>query len=379
MKQLISLTVLLFLLISFRTTTSPQQNRSSASKSVIQVAILLDVSNSMDGLIDQAKEQLWNMVSLLGKTECQGETPRIEIALYEYGRPTNNPMNGFVKQITPFTTDLDLLSQKLFALRTSGGDEYCGEVIHQSVRDLNWETSNNNAYKVIFIAGNESFKQGKYSSEKACAEAREKSIVINSIYCGDELQGVKEFWNSLETCGKGKYSHINQNLKETDIPTPFDSSLIALNTQLNLTYLPFGSRGVDGYAAQASADKQNLAYSRSQGVKRISAKAKGKVYRNDSWDLVDAQSNDSLFIERLDSLSIPENLRNQSRAAIKQYVAGLQISRTGIQQEIAKINNQREAYIRTHEKNSPVQEPTLQSALEKIIREQVEQHNMHIH
>ena len=30
----------------------------------IQAAILLDVSNSMDGLIDQAKNQLWNMVNV---------------------------------------------------------------------------------------------------------------------------------------------------------------------------------------------------------------------------------------------------------------------------------------------------------------------------
>ena len=35
----------------------------------IQAAILLDVSNSMDGLIAQAKAQLWNMVSVMGKNK----------------------------------------------------------------------------------------------------------------------------------------------------------------------------------------------------------------------------------------------------------------------------------------------------------------------
>src|SRR5436190_20610689 len=55
----------------------------------IQAAILLDVSNSMDGLISQAKAQLWNMVSIMGKAQCDGITPQIEIALYEYGRPDN--------------------------------------------------------------------------------------------------------------------------------------------------------------------------------------------------------------------------------------------------------------------------------------------------
>ena len=66
-------------------------NKETVTKSInqnpkIQAAILLDVSNSMDGLIEQAKAQLWNMVSVMGKAKCDGVAPQIEIALYEYGR-----------------------------------------------------------------------------------------------------------------------------------------------------------------------------------------------------------------------------------------------------------------------------------------------------
>src|SRR5437868_11792584 len=105
---------------------------ASNTNSKIQVAILLDVSNSMDGLIDQAKAQLWNMVSVMGKAKCDDVTPQIEIALYEYGRTTNNEREGYVKQISGFTSDLDKLSQDLFNLKTLGGDEYCGHVIYTS-------------------------------------------------------------------------------------------------------------------------------------------------------------------------------------------------------------------------------------------------------
>src|SRR5688572_9246335 len=115
----------------------------------IQVAILLDVSNSMDGLIEQAKSQLWNMVSVMGRAKCDGQTPQIEIALYEYGSPRNDEKSGYVKQISPFTTDLDGLSAKLFALTTNGGSEYCGQVIYSSIDELKWDTSSLN-YKVIF-------------------------------------------------------------------------------------------------------------------------------------------------------------------------------------------------------------------------------------
>ena len=89
---------------------SPKKIKNNAK---IQAAILLDVSNSMDGLIEQAKAQLWTMVNVMGKAKCNGETPQIEIALYEYGRDNNDLKKGYVKQITPFTSDLDNLSQKL--------------------------------------------------------------------------------------------------------------------------------------------------------------------------------------------------------------------------------------------------------------------------
>jgi len=81
----------------------------------IQAAILLDVSNSMDGLIEQAKAQLWNMVSTMGKAQCDNNvSPQIEIALYEYGRTTNDAGKGYVKQINAFTNDLDQVSKNLF-------------------------------------------------------------------------------------------------------------------------------------------------------------------------------------------------------------------------------------------------------------------------
>src|SRR6187402_3616625 len=121
------LQVLIILIAIFTTTAfvnTPRDLRKPSPKK-IQVAILLDVSNSMDGLINQAKSQLWNMVSVLGKANCEGQTPQIEIALYEYGRSSNNPGNGYVQRINSFTKDLDQVSKNLFRLTTNGGDEYC--------------------------------------------------------------------------------------------------------------------------------------------------------------------------------------------------------------------------------------------------------------
>lgn len=55
----------------------------ATSENKIQVAILLDTSSSMDGLIEQAKSRLWNIVNTLTTLKHNGKTPNIEIALYE--------------------------------------------------------------------------------------------------------------------------------------------------------------------------------------------------------------------------------------------------------------------------------------------------------
>ena len=64
----------------------PISTNSEKSNTKIQAAILLDVSNSMDGLIEQAKSQLWKIVNELAGAKCDdGSRPNIKIALYEYG------------------------------------------------------------------------------------------------------------------------------------------------------------------------------------------------------------------------------------------------------------------------------------------------------
>ena len=91
---------------------------NDVAENTIQVAILLDTSSSMDGLIDQAKSRLWNIVNTLTTLKYNGKAPKIEIALYEYGNDGISDKN-WIRKVTPLTQDLDLISEKLFALRTN--------------------------------------------------------------------------------------------------------------------------------------------------------------------------------------------------------------------------------------------------------------------
>ena len=346
----------------------------------IQAAILLDVSNSMDGLIEQAKAQLWTMVNVMGKAKCNGETPQIEIALYEYGRDNNDLKKGYVKQITPFTSDLDNLSQKLFQLTTNGGEEYCGYVIHTSLNELKWDTTSSN-YKVIFISGNEDFLQGNISYTLACTEAKNKGVIVNTIYCGDRLQGIKEHWNLLGECGNGSFTNINSDAKPEDIPTPYDSTLITLNNKLNATYIYYGAAGKGKKELQGSMDVANLTVNSYAGVNRAVAKASPGTYKNSTWDLVDAKEDDKKILDKVDFKTLPDSLQKKSKAELEMMVNQKSKERAGIQKEMQDVNMKREAYIaaeKIKKAKAGNHSQTLESEVEKIIREQATRFNMKI-
>ncbi|MCX6317536.1 MAG: VWA domain-containing protein [Bacteroidetes bacterium] len=350
--------------------------------SKIQVAILLDVSGSMEGLIEQAKAQLWNMVTTLGKAECTDKSkPQVELALYEYGRSGNDAAKGYVKQLSPFTNDLDKVSQILFNLKTDGGSEYCGQVIYTSMEELAWNPAPEN-YKVVFIAGNEDFLQGNLHYTKACSKAADRGVIVNTIYCGDYQTGIREHWNLLGECGKGSYTNINHNARDEDIPTPYDSTLIVLNNKLNTTYIGYGATGAAYMERQFKVDAYNYQVSTKAGIKRAEAKARSNVYNNASWDLIDASKADTTgkLFTKLDKNTLPDSLKTKTPEQLKQLVDQKAKERGEIQQSILSMNASRDKFIaeRKARNAQTANQATLETAVEKTIREQVQRFKMKI-
>lgn len=378
-------TVFLLTLTAFMTLslTKPEitttTNKTRVADPKIQCAILLDVSGSMGGLIEQAKAQLWNMVTVMGKAKCTDGTPKIEIALYEYGRSANDAKAGFIKQISPFTSDLDQLSQELFKLTITGSEEYCGQVIFTSLNELSWDAASSN-YKVIFIAGNEDFLQGNLHYTKACDEARKKGVIVNTIYCGDRLQGIKEHWDLMGECGNGSFTNINQDAKIEDIPTPYDSTLVTLNYKLNGTYVHYGYVGAANYSKQATVDQLNFSTNKSAGLKRATAKSNSQLYSNSGWDMVDASKADSSFYKKVDMKTLPDSLQNKSREELQKVVAAKASERGLIQGRIQELSKQRNDYIAAEKAKNATNNniTTLESEVEKMIKSQVLRFNMKI-
>lgn len=356
-------------------TPGPQPHKSQQK---IQVAILLDVSSSMEGLIEQAKAQLWNMVNTLGKAQCADKTqPQVELALYEYGRSNNDAAKGYVKQLSPFTNDLDEVSKTLFSLKTYGGSEYCGEVIYTSMDELGWDASQD-SYKVIFIAGNEDFLQGKRHYTEACTKANAKGVIVNTIYCGNYQDGIRLHWALTGECGNGSYTNIDHNAKDQDIATPYDSILLVMNSKLNATYIGYGAMGGANIARQQAVDKANFEVSKKVAAKRVEAKAQSNVYNNASWDLVDAVKDNKGFVATMDKSTLPDSLKNKTTEQLNAYILEKSKEREAIQKEILTINANRSKYIMEEKAKSAANnsEPTLESAVEKTIRTQANRYKI---
>ncbi len=325
------------------------ENIEPVIKHYIKVALLLDTSNSMDGLIDQAKAQLWEIVNELSYAKCKNGRPNLEIALYEYGNDNLNSREGYLRKILAFTDDLDDVSKELFSLTTNGGSEYCGMVIQASLNQLDWG-NNADDLKMIFIAGNEPFTQGNVDYRDASNIAKEKDVVVNTIFCGDYSHGVSSKWKDGAMLTSGDYMAINQNQKTVHIASPYDDMILNLNIQLNATYVPYGKRGKMKMEMQAAQDSNAAGFSKENAVSRTVSKS-SHFYKNSSWDLVDAEAEEDFSYEKLKNEDLPENLKGKSTTEIKAYIEKQKDARNRIQEEISELNKQRRKFIANQKKD----------------------------
>jgi len=336
-------------------------------RDLIQIAMLLDASNSMDGLIGQAKSQLWKIVNELGLAKRNGRTPRLEVAFYEYGKSSLAQGEGYIRKIVPLSTDLDVIADELFKLTTNGGDEYCGAVIGRAVRDLEW-SSDPRVMKAIFIAGNEPFTQGPLDYRKAVKEAVSRGIAVHTIFCGNAQEGIATSWKEGADAGGGSYVSIDQDKSIVHVKAPQDSLIMALGTQLNATYVGFGRSGAMRKGMQAEQDSRAVMMAPGAAVERSVAKA-GCGYANSGWDLVDAAKEKKADVASMAEAELPAEMKSLNPAARQAYLEKKAAERAKIQTRISQLNDERRAYIAAREKESG-ENNSLDKAITTTVRKQ---------
>ena len=347
---------------------------AAEEKPQIQIAILLDTSGSMSGLIDQAKTHLWKVVNEFATAEREGKKPEFQVALYEYGKDSIPAAEGYLRMIVPMTDDLDKVSEELFVLKTNGGSEFCGKVIKAATESLAWSPSTKDL-KVIFIAGNEAFTQGDVDYKIACTGAITNGIVVNTIFCGQHSEGVNTNWKDGAMLADGSYLSINQNKQVAGIAAPQDQEIAKLGAALNSTYIAFGAEGAKNQMRQLEQDKNALAAAPASNVQRQITKSSG-FYKNTSWDLVDAMKDKKVDLAKLKKEQLPENMQKMSEEEQKTYVKEMAEKRTGIQKQIQELSEARKKHVAVEmKKRAEKGEDTLDAAMIKTVREQASKKN----
>ncbi|HEY4176252.1 MAG TPA: vWA domain-containing protein [Kofleriaceae bacterium] len=346
----------------------PKLARDTATDTV-QIALLLDTSSSMDGLINQARAQMWNMVNNMGQMTrvVNGKVRgvKIELALYEYGNDSQPASKGFIRQVTPFSSDLDSVSERLNALYTNGGEEYAGQAIKTAVNDLKW-SKEADALRFIYVAGNESFDQGPITASEAMKAAAAKGIDVQMILCGSVAADTG--WDSAAKIAKTDLMTIDMNQVAQAIATPQDDEILKVNQELNGTYMAYGTDGETSLARQQTQDVTAAHMSKKVAVERSMMKAKAN-YDNAQWDLIDAQKNNDKFIETAKDGDLPAELRGKSVEEKKQIVAANAEKRAELQAKLTKLEADRNTFIADDaKKNVKPVEQTLENELMKSSR-----------
>jgi hypothetical protein len=362
-----------------------EQPRPEAAKpdegKAIDLVLCLDVSGSMNGLIDSAKLRLWDIVNELARLK---PTPKLRVALYSYGATRYPADKGWVQKDLDLTEDLDDVYKVLNAYRTGGGEEYVARVSKAALSEQKWSTEKG-ALKLIFVCGNEAVDQDKAVTLDSVAElAKKDGVIVNTIYCGSGTDGIAPGWQKFgEKCG-GKYMNIDMNraTKQVVVKTEFDDQIIKLGDELNKTYVAYGKDGkakADNQLAQDKNAANAPAPAGAGGVPGPQVAAIGRaqskateLYRNATWDLVDRMKEKDFDITKVKEEDLPDELKKLKPEERLAYLKKKADERAEIQKKIADLSAKRQKKVDEELAKQPKTdaEKALDEALKSAIRDQ---------
>src|SRR5687767_7167332 len=117
----------------FAQTLVPEKKEPSK----IQIALLLDISGSMDQLIVQAKSQFWKIANYINRGTKNGKKSIVEFALITYGGASGT-QDAYTTIMSPLTPNLDSLADQLHQIIMGGSEEHCWTAINIAIDHLTW-------------------------------------------------------------------------------------------------------------------------------------------------------------------------------------------------------------------------------------------------
>ncbi len=341
-----------FFILSFFVFTSansiPDRGRER-----IDIVFCLDLSASTNGLIDDVRDRIWDMINHINSYKPD---PYLRIGVVAFSRPSFGSKNNYVKVISDLTNDFDALAYELNQLRPAveKGDQVVGKAIETAVEQMSW-SKGEGPIKVIYTVGNGRVDVGGSNIYRgACESAMKEGITVHSVYCRLKRYDSKEIygWREIAKISGGEFFDLRLQKRAPQVLVSDDQqALYHLSQDLNDTYIPFGQKGIERFKMMKAVDEYALKSSPMDFQSRLFYKISDQYqYHQERWDLVDyLKSSDSDF-NKIDAEYLPDSLKSYSADQLIAVAQKAKLSRNFI---INKLRmhlpyNRQEIIVRTY-------------------------------
>lgn len=309
----------------------------------------LDLSGSTNGLLDDVREKIWEIVN---QVNSYRPAPEFRIGVIGFSRPSFKQENAYVKVLQQLTTDYDLLNFELYKLKPSieKGDQIVGAALKASVRNMDW-SEDADAIKIVYLVGNGMVNAGgnDYYRE-SCELAVKKGIIINTLYCRTRNNVEKELpgWREIARIAGGEQYDIRIHKRTPLVLSSTNSvALKEISGRLSKTYVYYGKDGAERNRIMAMNDEKALQASEMTFESRMFYKISDRFqFHQQYWDLVDyLKMSNSDFMD-LDMQYLVDSLKFKTPEHVRGVVSNLKDERGRVILEMRKhLPYDRQAYI----------------------------------
>src|SRR5262249_12784649 len=207
---------------------------------VVEVAFVLDTTGSMGPLIEGAKRKIWSIATAI--IDC---TPAADIRM---GLVAYRDIGDiYVTKKFDLTTDIQGIYGDLLQFRAQGGGDWpesVNEALFVAVKQLSWSYGRDTT-RIIFLVG-DAPPHMDYAQDMKYPDvmrlARSKGITVNAVQAGN-ARDTERVWREIAQMGHGDYIPIPQDGGQgVVIESPYDREIIELQSRINHTVVPYGSR-----------------------------------------------------------------------------------------------------------------------------------------
>lgn len=337
----------------------------------IEVAFVLDTTGSMSGLIQGAKDNIWSIASSMASAES---APIIKMGLVAY----RDRGDDYVTKVADLSADLDTNYGTLMGFQAAGGGDHresVNKALHDAVEKLSW-SKDQDTYRVIFLVG-DAPPQTKYQDEMQFPEivklAQSKGIIINTILCGSDKQTLSP-WKQIANLGQGEFFQVTQSGNAVAIATPYDDQIASLSKQLDNTRLYYGDAHTKEMKRKKTAATE--LFNSEASAASIARKAEFNTSRSGAHnftggnELVNDVMTGQMDLSKIEREQLPEELQALKPEERTKVVEQKSATRKRLQQEIAKLSQQRHAYIKTELAESNADENSIDNRIYQTVRSQ---------